>query len=280
VLIYFTPAHAHKLVQNLRHALMDEGWLAVSPSECSQALFSGFTAVNFPGSILYQKCQGAAVSPPSWRPAPVLTPMPNTVPAFEAPPRPNATAADAVIGAPDTLEVAESLYGQGRYAEATGTLLSSALDGAAQSSLACLRTGERPRAFSLLTRALANQGQLTEALAWSERWIGADKMDCAAHYVHAMILQEMGQREAAGRSLNRAVYLQPEFALAHFALGNLARAAGRGEANRHFENALRLLRACPPDQPLPEGDGLGAGRLMEIIATVLTLPDRPGVPPS
>jgi chemotaxis protein methyltransferase CheR len=265
VLIYFTPAHAHKLVQNLRHALMDEGWLAVSPSECSQALFSGFTAVNFPGSVLYQKCQGAAVSPPSWRPAPVLTPMPNTVPAFEAPPRPNATAADAVIGAPDTLEVAESLYGQGRYAEAAS---------------AVLRNPEGPRTFSLLTRALANKGQLSEALAWSERWIAADKMDCAAHYLHAMILEEQGAREAARRSLNRAVYLEPEFALAHFALGNLARADGSGEATRHFENALHLLRACPPDLPLPESDGLAAGRLMEIIATMLGLPNPAAEGPS
>jgi chemotaxis protein methyltransferase CheR len=278
VMIYLTPAHTRKLVENLRHALMDEAWLAVSPSECSQDLFSRFTAVNFPGSVLYQKCRGEPLSAPSWTPAPVRAAAYTTTPAFEVPQEPDALAPDAVA-TPDPLEVAESLYGQGRYAEATGTLLASRLDGAAQSSLASLRTGERPRAFSLLTRALANQGQLSDALAWSERWIAADKMDCAAHYVHAMILQEMGEREAARSSLNRAIYLQPEFALAHFALGNLARADGRGEANRHFENALRLLRACPPDQPLPEADGLGAGRLMEIIATVLTLPDRPGFRP-
>jgi chemotaxis protein methyltransferase CheR len=142
------------------------------------------------------------------------------------------------------------------------------------------RTAESPRTFSLLTRALANQGQLAAALGWSERWIAADKMDCAAHYLHAMILEEQGEREAARRSLQRAVYLQPEFALAHFALGNLARADASSEASRHFENALRLLRACPPDEPLPESDGLGAGRLMEIIATVLKLPARPGVLPS
>src|SRR5882672_2540005 len=55
VLIYFTASHARKLAKNLRHALVDEGWLAVSPSECSQALFSRFVAVNFPGSILYRK---------------------------------------------------------------------------------------------------------------------------------------------------------------------------------------------------------------------------------
>jgi chemotaxis protein methyltransferase CheR len=127
---------------------------------------------------------------------------------------------------------------------------------------------------------LANQGQLTDALAWSERWLDADKMDCAAHYLHAMILEEQGAREAARRSLNRAVYLEPEFALAHFALGNLARADGSGEATRHFENALHLLRACPPDLPLPESDGLAAGRLMEIIATMLGLPNPAAEGPS
>jgi len=130
--------------------------------------------------------------------------------------------------------------------------------------------------FSLLARALANQGQLSDALVWSERWIAADKIDSAARYLHAMILQEMGEHEAARRSLQRAVYLRPDFALAHFALGNLARAElSSTEANRHYANALHLLRGCPPHELLPESDGMTAGRLAEIIATVLTLPDRP-----
>ena len=82
--------------------------------------------------------------------------------------------------------MAESLYGQGRYAEVADTL---------RASLAGAPTGQDPRTFSLLTRALANQGQLAEALAWSERWIAADKLDCAAHYLHAMvILAEQGTR--------------------------------------------------------------------------------------
>ena len=264
VLIYFTPAHARKLVENLHHALMDESWLAVSPSECSQALFSQFTAVNFPGTVLYQKSGGVPVSPPNWVPTPA--PAPTAV--FEASRQPDAPVAQAPLGTTDlvadSLELAQSLYAQGCYTEAADILLAVLGDGAAISA--------RPRAFSLLTRALANQGQLADALAWSERWLAADKMDCAAHYLHAMILAEQGQPEAARRSLNRALYLQPEFALAHFALGNLARAAGNGEAKRHFENALRLLRACAPDEPLPESDGLGAGRLMEIITTVLNLP--------
>jgi chemotaxis protein methyltransferase CheR len=72
------------------------------------------------------------------------------------------------------------------------------------------------------------------------------------------------------------VYLQPEFALAHFALGNLARADSRSSAaNKHFENALHLLHGCLPDQQLPESEGITAGRLREINGTLLALPDSP-----
>jgi chemotaxis protein methyltransferase CheR len=128
----------------------------------------------------------------------------------------------------------------------------------------------------MLARALANQGRLADALAWSERWITADKVDWAAYYVQAMILAEMDQRDGARRSLQRALYLQPEFPLAHFALGNLARAEGHGvQASRHFRNALDLLRRRPPDELLPESDGITAGRFVEIITTVLALPQRP-----
>jgi chemotaxis protein methyltransferase CheR len=271
VMIYFTPAHTRKLIANLRHALMDEAWLAVSPSECSQDLFAGFTAVNFPGSVLYRKGRSDPVRLPVGRaPAAPVSPGVAELPALAPLPVATAAVAAAVVTLPDPMVEAELLYGQGRYAEVTQLLLASLADG----------SREEPRKFSLLTRALANQGQLAEALTWSQRWIAADKVDCAAHYLHAMILEELGEREAARRSLNRAIYLQPDFALAHFALGNLARAQGGSEANRHFENALHLLRACPPDQPLPESDGMGAGRLMEIIATVLNLPTRPSIHPS
>lgn len=266
LLIYFTSGHASKLVENLHSALTDEGWLAVSPSECSQTLFFRFAAVNFPGAVLYQKCRAERLATPSWTAVPPFTTAPDVVPEFEALQSPSAPVPEGVQMA-DTLEVAEALSAQGRYGEAVESLLGARMAGS-------------PRALSLLTRAMANQGQLVEALAWSERWIAADKTDYAAHYVHAMILSEQGEREAARRSLNRAVYLQPDFVLAHFALGNLARTEGRGEANRHFENALQLLRACAADQPLPEADGLDAGRLMEFISTLLALPEPPGAIPS
>ena len=251
VLIYFTPSHARKLVESLHRALLDEAWLAVSPSECSQALFSRFVAVNFPGSILYRKCNKEPMpSSLAWVPAPVV----------------------AEVCAPENVDAA--------LADTASTLLTSLAQEATQTAPPpSSQTAGEPRTFSLQARAMANQGQLADALVWSERWIAADKIDPAARYLHAMILQEMGELEAARRSLHRAVYLRPDFALAHFALGNLTRAEmGGTEANRHYANALHLLRGCPPDELLPESDGMTAGRLAEIITTLLTLPERP--PPS
>ena len=127
-------------------------------------------------------------------------------------------------------------------------------------------------ALSLLARALANQGRLADALVWCDRWVAADKMDPAGHYLRAVVLLEHGRPDDARRSLQRALYLDPNFVLAHFALGNLARSRGKDdEAGRHFANALPLLARLLPDDLLPESDGLTAGRLTETITTVAAL---------
>jgi len=266
LLIYFTPVHARRLISSLRQSLTDDGWLVVSPSECSQAMFPGFVPVNFPGSILYRKREGSATVDSVPKPlgedlpavaplseaevARMLTPVPVPPPAARATP-------------PETprveLDAAQELYSQGRYIEAAA-LLRAALD-----------TG-RPddaRLLGLLVRALANQGTLDEALTASQRWIAADKIDAGAHYLNAMVLQELGDRAGSRTALQRAVYLLPEFTLAHFALGNLARAAARHEeAQRHFANAAHLLRSQPAEVLVPESEGLTVGRLREIIGAL------------
>ena len=96
----------------------------------------------------------------------------------------------------------------------------------------------------------------------------------AGHYLRAVILQELGNHEAARGALQRAIYLCTDLIPAHFASGNLARTMGRAEeANRHFANTLELLRSRPLDEALPESDGLTAGRLTEIIQSLFGDPN-------
>jgi chemotaxis protein methyltransferase CheR len=275
VLMYFTPAQTRKVIGKLHHALIDGGWLAVSPSEASQAVFPQFVTQNFPGVILYQKSDanvGGSRTPaqappgdaaevciparePPWAP-PAATARP-----LESPPVQPRGEPEPVDTLPTPYAMAVSLYEQGRYGEAADTLLAF-----------CAEHTPEPDAFSLLARALANQGRLPDALAWCDRWVAADKLDAAAHYLRALVLLEHGHEDDARRSLQRALYLDPDFVLAHFALGNLARSRGtHDEADKHFANTLHLLARLQPDDRLPESDGLTAARLTETITTVTAL---------
>lgn len=271
VLMYFTPPQARTVIGNLHHALVEGGWLAVSPSEASQALFPEYTTVNFPGAIFYRKVDTVPAAQQRWTPEPWREAPESVAPAIAAPApwAPQLEAATTARPAPDASSpcipaaartpltraaVAEDLYQQGRYAEAADTLAPTAAD---------------PRAFSLLARAQANLGRLDEALSWCQRWIAADKLDPAGHYLRAVVLLERGEPESARASLQRALYLEPDFVLAHFALGSLARSRGMaGEAERHFVNALHLLGRNRPEDLLPESDGLTAGRLTETITSM------------
>jgi chemotaxis protein methyltransferase CheR len=272
VLMYFSQPQIRKVIENLAHALVGGGWLVVSPSEASKALFPQLINVNFPGAILFKK-SGA---PPDIEAMPmVFTPVPELlVPAIEEslpwapstalvadrePTRRKEEQKPVVEQAPRVpLAFAQSLYHEGRYAEAADMLLATF----AERPLA-------PAALSLLARALANQGKLADALVWCERWIATDKLDAAGHYLHALVLLEQGDSQNARMSLQRAVYLDHNFVMAHFALGNLARSRGNiAEAGKHFSNAQHFLRPYQQDDLLPEADGLTAGRLTQTLTAM------------
>jgi chemotaxis protein methyltransferase CheR len=258
VLMYFTPAQAMKVIGNLRRALVDDGWLVVSPTEASQALFSEFKTSNYPGVILYQKATPQDRQANTWKPtepaAPPLwtPPEPLPAPVTEAPVAESAPP-------PSARTLAAQQYTNGNYADAVETLLSSPTPPTTS------------RDYSLLAHSLANLGQLGEALEWCDRWVISDKLDASAHYLRAITLQELDRFEDARLSLQGAIYLQPDFIPAHFALGNLARSRDRhAEAEKHFANALNLVRRHSADTVLPESDGLTAGRLAEIITSLLS----------
>ena len=55
VFIYFSPAHIYTVVANFHRALVDGGWLIVSPSETAYLPPSLFEPHSFPGTIVHQK---------------------------------------------------------------------------------------------------------------------------------------------------------------------------------------------------------------------------------
>ena len=265
VLMYFAAGQARKVLKNLGKSLVEGGWLIVSLTETSQVRRSPLAAVNFPGATVYRKDSGAreiesGAACPTFQPAVKLaaqavkkpdwsaTPEPVTAPPPWAPP-PAATPAPVpeptAIPGPGAQETAE--------------------------------IGERPLAdrvkeMVLLARNCADLGDLATALSWCEQALAADRLNPAWHYLRAAILQEQEALAEAALSLKKAIYLDQDFVMAHFALGNLAlrKADARG-ARRHFEIVLALLEAQPPDEPLPESEGITAGRLKEIVLSTISM---------
>jgi len=220
VMMYFEPGLAEQVVDRLYQALVENGWLVVSPSEISQPSFKRFVPVYLPGALLHRKSHTPLTS------VQPIAPMPVEAIKTIRPPPPKAMAK------PQTAAV-KKIDVQAMFQKA---------------------------------RTQANRGELPAARELCERAVKTDRLNPAGHYLLGAILQELGRGAEAAISHKRALYLDPEFVLAHFALGNIYRDQHKPHAAaKHFDNALLILEKYREDDLLPESDGLTAGRLMEII---------------
>lgn len=259
VLIYFTHERQARAVLNLYRSLIDGGWLIVSPSEASHLLFSQFSTINFQDAILYRKTYSSEFRIPSFEFEFQTTEPISDIASLQSARQIEVVKQKKIEPELNPYTEAKTFYEQGSYEAAINKIMGLIRDGQADS-----------KAISLLSRAYANQGRLSEALAWCEKAIEQDKLNPGLYYLRATILQEQGAIDEAIISLKQALYLDQDFVPAHFALGNLAMREGRlKESDRHFQNALLLLGKFRKEDILPESDGITAGRLSEIIGTML-----------
>jgi chemotaxis protein methyltransferase CheR len=240
VLMYFTERQARQVLQRFNRAQSEGGWLIIGPNELPKMSGIPYAATNFQGTILYQKNSHAPQHPPLPVEAIEIAP----VEMDEAPPQ--------AAGAAKELEHQSSTVDTPEPSQSDASPQSSALRDSAHS--------------------LANQGKLSEALECCDQWIAADRFDSSAHYLRAMISQERGELDDAVRALRTALYLDPNYLLAHFALGNIARRRHNSqEAARHLQNARKLLRRYRPDDLIPEFEGVTAGRFVEVVDSLIEM---------
>jgi chemotaxis protein methyltransferase CheR len=243
-LMYFEPQQIPVVTRRLADSLLPGGHLIVGPGEIPSVAHAGLFPVHFPGAILFRK------------------------------PEDGDSTGDATLPA--------------SYAQETGAVAATRPSGE-HGDFPALRAmrpeapepaGDeappRPDPVEVVgrsARALADSGRLDEALVCCDEWIGADRLNAHAHYVKAVVLQEMGALTAAHGCLQRAIYLDSDLVLAHVALGHLERSAGNeARAARHFGNAQRLLERCEPEQVLPDANGLTALQLSHALRA-MTAPE-------
>lgn len=118
-----------------------------------------------------------------------------------------------------------------------------------------------------LSRKLANEGKLKEALDLLERGIEKDKCNTFLHYFKALVLVELELPEEAIAELNKTIYLDPNYILAYFSLGNIAINQQRlGTARKYYSIVLSLIKQYLPEDEIPGSEGyLTMARMQDII---------------
>jgi chemotaxis protein methyltransferase CheR len=95
--------------------------------------------------------------------------------------------------------------------------------------------------------------------------LAQDRLNPAIHFYQALIFENLGIADEAEKSLRRAIYLDRNFALAHYHLGvALQRDRKPGLAARSFENVLQVLAGLPGEAIITAGPGLTVTHLKEL----------------
>ncbi len=279
VLMYFTQEQMQEVIKYFYLFLRDGGWLIVSPSELSSSMFSSFTTVNHSGAILYKKANSIYQETEKF----FLPNLPHITSKLETSPISTVNEIESITPVTiENLDIQESesfkenndetsrftkeiyyikaikFYKQGLYEAAIDILLK------------CLfLDNNNIEALILLAKAYTNQGNYDKALQACQKAIVMNKLDASCYYLLSSILQEQNKTQEAINSLKKAIYVDPNFILAHFSLATLyLQQANYKESNKHFENALSLLRTYKQEETLPYSEGITAGRLIEIIKSM------------
>ena len=237
VLIYFTPDAIGTVIGRLAGALREGGWLVVGITEAPFVRDPSLVPVRAPGITLFRKQETAAPSSP---PAPIPA-----APLRRSPVRRHPEPARPVSGGhrrrPDRRPALRSRADTPPVSEVSG-----------------------------LAHRHADRGDLSAALEAVDAALAADPLDPSHLYLRAMVLSEQGRLDEAMEAMRRVVYADPDSILALYWLGVWALRAGRPrEARRALREARALCAALAPGAPVPDGEGLGADRLMTMIDSAL-----------
>ena len=116
-------------------------------------------------------------------------------------------------------------------------------------------------------KRFADRGELNEALIECENLLEIENNRADIHYLHGMILRELGYCSESVLALKRTLYLDSSFIVAHIALGSELYRIGKIEdSNRSFSYAYELLISLDPKSCVNYSEGLTAGDMLKIIS--------------
>lgn len=303
VLMYFSPERAAVTLRRLLSCLTSDGLLLLSAVEAgiaTQAGLSGFWAgCNYALSASGQLPAPRPTRPPSAAPpvarphphaavtatvsaatghAPNATPVPRANPApSPSPQAPAARHGPAAVASLGAEPARAQLWQLARHAQAGGRHPQA--QQALREYLTCagLSPAEKHQACLLMARTWADQQRSAEAEDWLQRALLLDPNSATAYWLTALLAQQNGTPKAALVALQKSLYLEPDFILAHFHQARLLRTEGRlGASDKALQICRQLLQQHPQEALLPEGDGLSCGQLLRLCEQLVE--DRTACP--
>jgi chemotaxis protein methyltransferase CheR len=117
---------------------------------------------------------------------------------------------------------------------------------------------------------LADCGDWPAAAEQCRHMLTLDRLNPEVHFYQALIFENLLKVDEAERSLRQALYLDRNFALAHYHLGLALKRDGKMPASRRsFGNVRRALTGLPGDAELRAGRGITAVQLNELAGMQL-----------
>lgn len=279
VLIYLDRDTINSVIRRLFASLAPGGWLLTSSADPPIGRYAPLETVTVEGGVYYRRPSATprrlSVSSPRPASPPRKTALPTPATAVEQAGQdvPEATVASDPAG-PGHRHSELAVAGRNELrtpAAAVAEVIPSPL---AQARAALEQGHYRlaaevteplrdPAALAVHVQALANLDGSAARAACAEA-VQRHPLVTELHYLHASLLLESGQYEAAAHAARRLIFLDRSLAIGHFLLGSILRRGGDLHgARRCFRNARDLCELRPAEEPLPLSDGQSAGQLAE-----------------
>ncbi len=275
VFIYFTPEVIHKILEKFSRCLNTGGILMVGASDLVESNSSGFCyrhvgdigyyqLVDMPPEHSLVKPQKKRTAHPRRR---ILSTNKGVIEKKSHEWRTKLTGQQASQpvsqGLPLPQEYKEiiKLLGQERWQE-TLAVIDSQIKNNGTNALLC----------QWQAKALANLGQLEQAVEACSQSLVLDNTEKHTHFLHGLILADLGRSDEAIAALRKTLYLDHNFIEAHYRLGLLLLNSDQYKPGlKSLKNALVCAEKTDPDRHVHDAVGLTVGRLVEILKQEIEL---------
>jgi chemotaxis protein methyltransferase CheR len=243
VLMYFSEKQARGIIDKYYRCVNNNGWLIVAPSESLFLNKSAFVTTNINDVFLYQKIKEGLQNKIE-------------VKIFE-----NQKAYDFSVDYTAVNNQKRSNLNFKAEPEKEDEI---------RLEFKRVATSDEKIDYEAICRQKANEGDLIEAKAMCEKAIEQNKVKPEQYYLLATIEQELGNFKQAVDALKRAIFLDSNFIMAYFDMGNLFLKQGKiKEALKNFQNVELLLGKVEDEYEIPNVEDLTAGILKSFIKNIL-----------